>query len=312
MLEYWVEHTSSELDYEAQLKETLVQNEVFARHNQLQQAEVGDNFEMPPAGMFRLHLAGEIVSAEMFEYSNLYINYLLELPPGWTAGEDTVLQGVSQTCTTRGDSRGRDVAHFSFPLEADLFFSINSLEVDKEVLPRWPELLLEVVSVDSWSRYRVEGYGHSVLPAQPGHHQLTVHTWTPTTDNIQANMRRFFIGGTPELEDMRYVGNTDNQGAVLSKLGFQTRASGLVTVRLNIIHQAKAFMLGQTREANGKSKKQQRRVLMDRLTSATLFTSVNTVLEAFRKAREKIVRATEGLDMANQRGLDQQQQLELV
>ena len=181
MLEYWVEHTSSELDYEAQLKETLVQNEVFARHNQLQQAEVGDNFEMPPAGMFRLHLAGEIVSAEMFEYSNLYINYLLELPPGWTAGEDTVLQGVSQTCTTRGDSRGRDVAHFSFPLEADLFFSINSLDADKEVLPRWPQLLVEVVSVDRWGRYRVEGYGHCVLPSQPGHHTLQIHTWTPAT-----------------------------------------------------------------------------------------------------------------------------------
>ena len=64
------------------------------------------------------------------------------------------------------------MAHFSFPLEADLFFSINSLEVDKEVLPRWPQLLLEVVSVDHWRRYRVEGYGHSVIPSQPGHHQL--------------------------------------------------------------------------------------------------------------------------------------------
>ena len=65
VLEYWLEHCSSHLDYESQLRETMVQNEVFARHNQLQQAEVGDNFEMPPAGMFRLHLAGEIVSAVM-------------------------------------------------------------------------------------------------------------------------------------------------------------------------------------------------------------------------------------------------------
>ena len=117
-------------------------------------------------------------------------------------------------------------------------------------------------------------------------------------------MRRFFIGGTPELEDIRYVGNTDTQGAVLSKLGFQTRASGSVAVRLNIIHQAKAFMLGQTREA-ANNNKHHRRVLMDRLSSATLFTSVNTVLEAFRKAREKIVRATEGLDIENQRNTDQ-------
>ena len=27
-------------------------------------------------------------------------------------------------------------------------------------------------------------------------------------------MRRFFIGGTPELEDIRYVGNTDTQAAL--------------------------------------------------------------------------------------------------
>ena len=81
------------------------------------------------------------------------------------------------------------MAHFSFPLEADLFFSINSLDTDKEVLPRWPQLLLEVVSVDSWSRYRVEGYGHTVLPYQPGHHHLTVHTWTPTTNNYQVEQK---------------------------------------------------------------------------------------------------------------------------
>ena len=94
-------------------------------------------------------------------------------------------------------------------------------------------------------------------------------------------MRRFFIGGTPELEDIRYVGNSDSQGPVLSKLGFQTRASGSLTVKMNLIHQAKAFMLGNTNTREN-YRKVSRRVLIDRLTSATLFTSVNTVLEAFR------------------------------
>ena len=32
--------------------------------------------------------------------------------------------------------------------------------------------------------------------------------------HLQARMRRFFIGGTPELEDIRYVGNTDTQAAL--------------------------------------------------------------------------------------------------
>ena len=35
---------------------------------------------------------------------------------------------------------------------------------------------------------------------------------------------------------------------------------------------------------------------MDRLSSATLFSSVNTVLEAFKRAREKMAAAKEGLE----------------
>ena len=55
---------------------------------------------------------------------------------------------------------------------------------------------------------------------------------------------RFFIGGTPELEDIRYVGSgaghgEGGAGGVVSKLGFQTRAAGRVVVRLEAVHQAK-------------------------------------------------------------------------
>lgn len=35
-------------------------------------------------------------------------------------------------------------------------------------LPQWPVLYFEVLSLDSWQRYRVEGYGSLVLPASPG------------------------------------------------------------------------------------------------------------------------------------------------
>ena len=59
---------------------------------------------------------------------------------------------------------------------------------------------------------------------------------------------RFFIGGTPELEDIRYVGSGAGQGeggagGVVSKLGFQTRAAGRVVVRLEAVHQAKVGSL---------------------------------------------------------------------
>ena len=35
---------------------------------------------------------------------------------------------------------------------------------------------------------------------------------------------------------------------------------------------------------------------MDRLASATLFSSLTAVMEAFKRAREKITQATEGFD----------------
>ena len=67
--------------------------------------------------------------------------------------------------------------------------SIPQLDDDKERLPKWPQLLFEVVSLDwyapkdkwmyhfpqwkvyldfRWGRQRVEGYGHTSLPTEPG------------------------------------------------------------------------------------------------------------------------------------------------
>ena len=58
--------------------------------------------------------------------------------------------------------------------------------------------------------------------------------------------------------------------------------------------QAKAFLVGG--DASGSGRRDNRKFLMDRLSSATLFSSVNTVLEAFRRAREKMAAAKEGLE----------------
>ena len=46
--EYWIEHVSPLMDYDEQLRESVMQNEVFARHVQVLRQEVGDDFEKPP------------------------------------------------------------------------------------------------------------------------------------------------------------------------------------------------------------------------------------------------------------------------
>ncbi len=57
-----------------------------------------------------------------------------------------------------------------------------------------------------------------------------------------------------------------------------------------MLHQSEAFLTEKTLRRPMMS-------LVDKLGTATLFTSVSTVLEAFQKAREKMARATEGYDL---------------
>ena len=70
------------MHYDAQLKEALMMNDVFARHLESRIAEIGDDFQMPPNRTFRMVVNAEFVSAESFDYDNLFIHYFVELPVG--------------------------------------------------------------------------------------------------------------------------------------------------------------------------------------------------------------------------------------
>lgn len=150
---------------------------------------------------------------------------------------------------------------------------------------------------DSWSRIRTEGYGFLTIPLEAGsYHDLIVETWRPLTPNHINEMKRYFVGGTPELEDLAYCGNTKD-AALLSRYGFRTVTSGQIRVRMNIIHQSKALLQNVTK--SGAKMKWKRAHLMDRLATQTLFSSLTAVMEAFKRAREKIAQATEGFDSAD-------------
>lgn len=64
-------------------------------------------------------------------------------------------------------------------------------------------MLFEIVTLDSWNRYRVEGYGCLDVPPTAGKFAPVVQTWRPTGSTIRSQLRRFFVGGSPELDDIR-------------------------------------------------------------------------------------------------------------
>lgn len=73
-----------------------------------------------------------------------------------------------------------------------------------------PKILFEVASYDSWNRYRTEGYTWTQLPVNPGVFKESLPCWRPRGDSLIYELRRFFIGGSPELEDISYTAVPSN------------------------------------------------------------------------------------------------------
>ncbi|KAK9412349.1 Meckel syndrome type 1 protein [Crotalus adamanteus] len=283
---FTLENASATVEEKEEAREQRVFKDLYSRHKEYLNGLVGSDFEMTAPGIFRLFVNGEIVSAQGYEYSNLYIHFFLELPSCWSCPPSQLLSGVTQTCTSKVHGKDR-VAFFSFPFTLEMFFAHKD---DLEgPLPEWPVLYFEVLSLDFWHRYRIEGYGFVVLPATPGVHTLSVSTWRPVELGTISELRRFFIGGSPELEDITYTKVPSTfTGDRLSRFGFRSQTTGSVTFRLNCLQQSKAFL-------ESSSMKKRMQSVLDRLGNVSQQSSVYNVLEAFQRARQRMQEARESL-----------------
>ncbi|XP_049838271.1 Meckel syndrome type 1 protein isoform X2 [Schistocerca gregaria] len=149
-----------------------------------------------------------------------------------------------------------------------------------------PQLLMRVASLDSWGRFRVEGYCHVPLPNSTGRHTLSIPSWRFTPDGRLHEMRRFFVGGGCNVSiDIAGVPDAVKGKPVLGKFGLRTISSGTVTVRMDIIHQT-----SERAEGWGKN-------VPHHLSSSALLNSVEAVIAAFSRARHRMLRARQGLDV---------------
>lgn len=86
------------------------------------------------------------------------------------------------------------------------------------------------------------------------------------------------------------------------RYGFRTHSSGTLRFRMNAIHMSKAFLNSGDGAQRAASTRRTRQFLLDRLTAATLFSSVSTVMATFEKARERFSRAAEGYEEMEGKG----------
>uniref|UniRef100_A0A671PBL6 MKS transition zone complex subunit 1 n=1 Tax=Sinocyclocheilus anshuiensis TaxID=1608454 RepID=A0A671PBL6_9TELE len=275
----YLESASSDIHADEKEREQRMYRDLYTRHKDYLNSLVGQDFEMPPPGILRLIVNGEIVSAQGYEYDNLYVNFFLDLP-----NMGNIFQRLSHTYTCM---HGIDVAFFSYPFSFETFF--HKEDESDGSLPQWPVLYFKVLSLDFWQRYRTEGYGFLVIPSTPGYHRMTCCTWRPLQSGTVAELRRFFIGGAPELEDISYVRVPGTfKGKRLSRFGFRTQTTGSVTFTLNCIQHARAFIDASTL-------KKRRQTVLDQLGGHSQQGSVYNVLEAFQRAQKRMQEARETL-----------------
>lgn len=99
---YTIDNVSSLAQPEEEEREQRVFKDLYGRHKEYLSSLVGTDFEMTDPGVLRLFVNGEVVSAQGFEYDNLYIHFFVELPPtNWSSPSFLQLSGVTQTCATK-------------------------------------------------------------------------------------------------------------------------------------------------------------------------------------------------------------------
>uniref|UniRef100_A0AAY5K2M2 MKS transition zone complex subunit 1 n=1 Tax=Esox lucius TaxID=8010 RepID=A0AAY5K2M2_ESOLU len=247
-----LENVSANIRPEEKEQEQRMYKDLYVRHKDYLNSMVGQDFEM-----VCMYLSPFPESAKGFEYDNLYVHFFMELPKNWSTLPFQTLSGVTQTCRTKAIGKGK---HHDM-----------------------------VLSLDFWQRYRTEGYGYLVIPSTPGKHTVSCHTWRPLQTGTVSELRRFFIGGSPELEDYSYVRVPGTfKGDRLSRFGFRTLTSGTVTFNLHCIQHSRAFVDASTL-------KKRRQSVLDQLGGFSQQGAVYNVLEAFQRARTRMQEARQSL-----------------
>ena len=129
-----------------------------------------------------------------------------------------------------------------------------------------------------------EGYAHVLIPSQPGFHSINVRTWKPKPVSVVERLEDSFVNITPGLTGAHAVHGyaLDNECRRLNRLGLQTISSGSIQLRIHVLHHS----------ASLHSDQRERLQLLEKMGSATILKSVQTVIEAFQRARQKASNVT--------------------
>ncbi|XP_014211094.1 Meckel syndrome type 1 protein-like [Copidosoma floridanum] len=259
------------------------QPQELQRIRSLKEAHLFHEILAPQPRVLRMYLSLDIGAARDFDSDDgVFVTYYLDLPCHWRPASEVdrrKLTGRTQRCRARNKQ-----ANLSYCAEVLLDLDLTELVAAKGTteLPAWPRVLISVASLDSWTRYRIEGYGSLALPAEAGSYNFSLKTWRPAAGLVDS-LRRVFTGGTCELDDITYCAiPAMHEGPFLDKAPLKVVPSGCVELRLSVVHQSQSFARCWALGSGDRGEK---------LQAGKLLSSVEDVLNQFKAARERMIQA---------------------
>ncbi|UJR26255.1 hypothetical protein I4U23_007595 [Adineta vaga] len=286
---YYLEHGSQSINMDDLIKERKLFNEVCFRQQTHLAQIVGNEFDTPPPAVLKLNVFGEIISGKNFEYDDIYVYYCLDLPDNWYAEPSMIFSGYTHTASATKSSKHDDIVYYSHPFEFELWYKPSPASADHE-LPRMPKIYFQVASQDSWSRHRTEGYTYIDIPSLPGFYDEELTCWRPRGDSIFNELRRFYIGGSNELEDINYVSipkqfESEKNKNPLSRFGFRTVTTGTLNIRLNVVFQSQTIAVEHAKHRNAYA--------TNRYGFDAFMSNINSVIDAFQQAKKRALEVRE-------------------
>ncbi|KAF5285141.1 hypothetical protein FQA39_LY16830 [Lamprigera yunnana] len=277
--EYYIDDVSDAMPLQIQMKEKDILSKISNYQFKLRREKVGTEFKTCSKDKLCIYLFGEILTAKDFEYHNVYVQYLIDLPNNWTCKDPASLTG----CTQSSRSSGRDL-FFGFPFEVELESCLReALEGEAKV----PYIYFEVVSKDTWDRFRTEGVAYTALPIlEPGINTYNLRCLRMCPEGLRGSLRRFFIGDFSNCVDTNLV-SYPVSADVVNKYGTVAVPSGQMSVRFNVMQQSRVFAKDPT--------KKRTKFILDKLNTSGLIRSVEQVVAAFKIAKKKMMEAKKNL-----------------
>ncbi|CAG9791237.1 unnamed protein product [Diatraea saccharalis] len=147
-------------------------------------------------------------------------------------------------------------------------------------------MFFEVISTDWWGRHRTEGYSYLSLAFEPGTHDKMLSCSRPEeSDRVEAESRRFFVGGCHLIKDLDVLAKPH-----LKDANFVYVTTGSIKVRWNVLSQSPTHLghlehLGQLETSS----------IIPSTSASALLRGAEAVLRQYKRARARLAAATKDL-----------------